>query len=542
MKNEMEHLRHQVEDLKTEVIRLQQELKASQLKSVVPQDSDTHLVSEKALHDSDARYQSLFKNMLNGFAYCRMLFEGGLPKDFIYLNVNNAFETLTGLKNVEGKKVSEAIPGIQESDPEVMEIYGRVALTGKPERFEIYMKALNAWFNVSVYSPQKEYFVAVFDVITERKQAEEALRESEDRFRMLVESAPMGIFTTISSGQVLSINLAMARILDFPSPKEALEHYTNLSDQLYVHAERRDEFLRLLRDFSRVEDFEYQARTAAGRIIWLSMNARVSGPREDGSFIIEGFAADITERKRAETALRESEERHRHIVESSTDAILVRSGEVVIYANPAALKIFRAKHMGDLVGKRYLDLIHPDDRAESAERVRKGRNEKWIAPPREHRIVAMDGQVVNVESTGVPVQYQGETQVFGVFRDITERKQVDEKLRETEKKYRELAESLPQVIFEVDLNGTLKYVNQTGHQLFGYTPEEISKGFNVLEAFIPEDRERVALDIMLNIQGQRLGRQDYTAVRKDGTKFPAGVHASRVMSGTDRNGCQRNPY
>jgi PAS domain S-box-containing protein len=536
MKNEMEHLRHQVEDLKTEVIRLQQELKASQLKSALPQDSDTHLVSEKALHDSDARYQSLFKNMLNGFAYCRMLFEEGLPKDFIYLNVNNAFETLTGLKNVEGKKVSEAIPGIQESDPEVMEIFGRVALTGKPERFEIYVKALSAWFNVSVYSPQKEYFVAVFDVITERKQAEEALRESDDRFRMLVESAPMGIFTTISSGKVLSINLAMARILDFPSPEEALEQYTNLSGQLYVHAERRDEFLRLLRDFSRVEGFEYQARTATGRIIWLSMNARVSEPRDDGSFIIEGFAADITERKRAETALRESEERHRHIVESSTDAILVRSGELVIYANPAAHKVFRAKHMGDLVGKRYLDLIHPDDRAESAERTRKGRNEKWIAPPREHRIVAMDGQVVNVESTGVPVQYQGETQVFGVFRDITERKRVDERLRETEKKYRELAESLPQVIFEVDLNGTLKYVNQTGQQLFGYTPEEIAKGFNVLEAFIPEDRERVALDIMLNIQGQRLGRQDYTAVRKDGTKFPAGVHASRVMSGTTATG------
>ena len=64
--------------------------------------------------------------------------------------------------------------------------------------------------------------------------------------------------------------------------------------------------------------------------------------------------------------------------------------------------------------------------------------------------MALDGQVLHVESTGVPIQYKGEIQLFGVFRDITERKQVDEKLRETEKKYRELAESLPQVIFEVD--------------------------------------------------------------------------------------------
>ena len=308
MKNETEDPRGWVEDLKAEVIRLQEELKAARLESVAPQDSGHLLPAGIALHDSDARYQSLFKNMLEGFAYCRMLFEDGLPKDFIYLKVNNAFETLTGLKKVEGKKVSEVIPGIQASDPQVLETYGRVALTGKPERFEIYVNALTAWFNVSVYSPQKEYFVSVFDVITQRKQAEEALRRSEDRFRLLVESAPMGIFTTNSSGKVLSINLAMARILHFSSPKEALEHFTDLSSQLYVHAGRRDEFLRLLREFGRVEDFEYQARTASGRIIWLSMNARVSESREDGLLIIEGFAADITERRRAETALRESEE------------------------------------------------------------------------------------------------------------------------------------------------------------------------------------------------------------------------------------------
>jgi PAS domain S-box-containing protein len=656
MKNEMDRLRSQVEELKAEVLRLQQKPRSSQQKISIPQSANGLLAPEKALVDSDERYQSLFETMLNGFAYCRMLFEDGLPKDFIYLKVNKAFETLTGLKNVEGKKVSEAIPGIQESDPEVIEIYGRVVLTGKPEKFEIYVNALSAWFQVSVYSPQKEYFVAVFDVITERKLTETALHESEERFRMLVESAPIGIFTTSSSGKPLTINLAMARILDFASPEEALERYTDLSGQLYVHAERREVFLRLIRDFGHVEDFEYQARTATSRIIWLSMNARVSERREDGSFIIEGFATDITERKRAEDALHESEEifnsfmehcpvyvffkdetirpirlsrnyekllgrpikdilgktmnelfppdlakgmieddlsvmrggkpikvveqfddrffettkfpilqpgkhnllagftiditdrkraedalregdeRYRQIVESSSDAILVRSGEAIIYANPAALRLFRAGNIKELVGKRYLDLVHPDDRTESIERIKKGNNEKWIAPPREHRILALDGQTVHVESTGVPVQNRGETQIFGVFRDITVRKQVDEKLRETEKKYRELAESLSQVIFEVDSNGHLIYLNQTGFTLFGYTPEDLAKGFNVLEAFIPEDRERVALDIMLNIQGQRLGRQDYTAVRKDGTKFPAGVHASRVMSGQTATG------
>ncbi|TRZ90362.1 PAS domain S-box protein, partial [bacterium] len=125
-----------------------------------------------ALRESVDRYRSLFENMLNGFAFCRMLFDQERPQDFIYLDVNSAFESLTGLKNVVGKKVSEVIPGIRESDPELFEIYGRVALTGKPEKFEKYVAALNMWFSISVFSPEKEHFVAVFDDTTKRKQAE----------------------------------------------------------------------------------------------------------------------------------------------------------------------------------------------------------------------------------------------------------------------------------------------------------------------------------------------------------------------------------
>ncbi|MBI3569832.1 MAG: PAS domain S-box protein [Gammaproteobacteria bacterium] len=135
---------------------------------------------EQARRESEETYRSLFENMLNGFAYCRMLFEQGEPRDFICLSVNKAFETLTGLKDAVGRKISEVIPGIKEADPELFEIYGRVALTGKPERFEIFVESLQAWFWLSVYSPKKEHFVAVFDVITERKQAEERIRAQLD--------------------------------------------------------------------------------------------------------------------------------------------------------------------------------------------------------------------------------------------------------------------------------------------------------------------------------------------------------------------------
>ncbi|MDP4027918.1 MAG: PAS domain S-box protein [Gallionella sp.] len=124
------------------------------------------------LAESERHFRSLFENMLEGYAYCRMVFEQGVPRDFVYMEVNHAFGALTGLKDVLGKNVSAVIPGIRESNPEMFEIYGRVALTGQPERFESYVEPLKTWFSVSVYCPEQGCFVAVFDNITARKADE----------------------------------------------------------------------------------------------------------------------------------------------------------------------------------------------------------------------------------------------------------------------------------------------------------------------------------------------------------------------------------
>ena len=131
--------------------------------------------AEAALRERDLRYRLLFENMQEGFAYCRMLYRDGRPDDFVYLAVNPAFEKLTGLKNVVGKKVTEVIPGIRESSPELFEAYGRVVSTGRPEKFDIYLGALDIWFSVAVHSVEQGHFVAVFDNITERKRAEAEL-------------------------------------------------------------------------------------------------------------------------------------------------------------------------------------------------------------------------------------------------------------------------------------------------------------------------------------------------------------------------------
>jgi len=125
------------------------------------------------LRRDDMRYRSLFENMAEGLAYCKILVDGaGRPVDFVYIEVNRAFTPLTGLENVTGKRVSEVIPGILDSNPELIENYGRVALTGKPEGFEICVVPLKKWYSGMAYCPIQDYFVAVFEDITGRKQAE----------------------------------------------------------------------------------------------------------------------------------------------------------------------------------------------------------------------------------------------------------------------------------------------------------------------------------------------------------------------------------
>jgi PAS domain-containing protein len=142
----------------------------------------------------EKKFRELFENMEEGFAYCKMLYENGEARDFVYLMVNDSFEKLTGLKDVAGRQVSEVIPGIRESDPALFETYNRVALTGKPERIEIHVEALDMWFSVSVYSPEKEFFVALFDVITQRKKADEALAKEQYLTDTLMNNLPDHIY------------------------------------------------------------------------------------------------------------------------------------------------------------------------------------------------------------------------------------------------------------------------------------------------------------------------------------------------------------
>ena len=135
--------------------------------------------AQQAIKVSEERYRALFQNLLHGFAYCRMLFDDqGDPVDFIYLEVNDAFYRLTGASDVIGKRITELFPGIRESHPDLFAIYGRVALTGQSETFDLEFEPLKMWLTVAVYSVASGYFSVTFGNITQRKRLEQELHRN----------------------------------------------------------------------------------------------------------------------------------------------------------------------------------------------------------------------------------------------------------------------------------------------------------------------------------------------------------------------------
>ncbi len=149
-----------------------------------------HIQTEKSGQKSKSEHRYLFENMPSGIAYHEIIVdEDNKPIDYIFLNINEAFEKLTGLKRevVLGKKVTEIIPGIGESEYDWIGAYGRVALTGETAMFEQYSRSLEKWYSIHAYSPERKYFVAVFSDITDYKHAEEELEKHRLHLEELVE-------------------------------------------------------------------------------------------------------------------------------------------------------------------------------------------------------------------------------------------------------------------------------------------------------------------------------------------------------------------
>lgn len=268
---------------------------------------------------------ALFANMLDAFAYNRIITDRqGKPTDWVYLEVNKAFEETFGLRrvNVIGKRATEVFPPEIEKDPaNWIGTYGRVALTGQPVMFENLRESQQKWYSVSAYCPKTGYFVTFLEDITERKQAEEALRESEERFRFVAEAANVLVYEADYKSGKFFLARGLEELLGY-KPEEV-----PLTYDWWIEQSHPDDMPRVQATFDATIKskeakgyvLEYRLRHKNGNYIIVKDTATIL--RHENSIHIIGGVRDITERKQLQQKLEEYARQLEMLVEERTKAL-----------------------------------------------------------------------------------------------------------------------------------------------------------------------------------------------------------------------------
>ena len=253
---------------------------------------------------------------------------------------------------------------------------------------------------------------------------EDALRESEEKYARFFWDDLTGDSLISADGRILACNPAFLAIFGFSSFDEALA--SNIQS-LYPDPGDRADLLHLLQKERALYHHALILRRRDGRLV--NIVANMVGVFDDAGELVgtRGYMYDDTDRKRAEDILKESEERYRVLVELSPDAILLEQDDIFTYANPAAVRLFRASSPEDFAGKSIFDLVHPDYHALIDTRTREILA-KGSVPPVEIRIIRFDGQDAFVESSRALVPHKGKPASIRVMRDVTRRKQAEEAL------------------------------------------------------------------------------------------------------------------
>ncbi len=326
--------------------------------------------AEDALRASESQYRGLFNNMTEGFALHEIITdEAGRPCDYRFLDVNPAFEYLTGLRRtgVVGRLVTEVLAGIE---PFWIETYGQVALTGEPATFERYYPApLDRWYEILAYRPAPRQFAVVFMDITVRKRAEQALRESETRLERSQEIAHLGSWELDLVHNRLIWSDEIYRIFglqpqEFGATYEAFLAAVHSDDRAAVDAAYSGS-VREDRDGYEIEHRIVRKNSGEVRFV----HEKCEHFRDADGRIVRsvGMVHDITERKRAD-ALRQAlaeQERLRlgAAVEQASDAVIMVGLDGRIEYVNAAFETINRRPKAEALGRDYVDLVGGDPRA-----------------------------------------------------------------------------------------------------------------------------------------------------------------------------------
>lgn len=350
--------------------------------------------------------------------------------------------------------------------------------------------------------------------ITERKQAEAALRSSERRLQAIFDTEPECVKIITTDGILLNMNAAGLAMLEADILEQVLGHCVCP----IVIPEHRQAFTNFLQQVTQEKSgvLEFEIKGLKGTRRWLESHAVILPEQDETATIILAVTRDITERKHIELALRQSEEKFRQLAETIQEVFWMSDTKLnqILYVSPAYKQIWGRSCESLYASPRsFVEAIHPEDRPKVVAIL----NHNVKAFEIEYRVIQPDGSMRWILDRGFPV-YNESAEVYrrvGVAQDITKRKRVEIELKESEQRYASLAEAAPVGIFRTDARGNCVYVNDRWCQIAGLN-SETAKGMGWIHGLHPADREKIVTKWDRAAQNNLPFRMEYRFQRPNG--------------------------
>ncbi|MGG6293349.1 PAS domain S-box protein [Leptolyngbya sp. AN02str] len=454
-------------------------------------------LAEQVLRQSEEKYRLLFTEMDEGYCIAEVIFdEYDNAVDYRIIDTNPQFERLTGLSRelaLSGKTIRTLAPELEEH---WYQIYGQVARTGEPIRFEQYAEGWGRWYDVYAFrveEPEKRRVAILYNDITNRKRTETQLRSSEEWLRLASHAAQFGIYEFLPETRQVKWSPLLKTMHGLPEDAEVT---CELFAELF-HPADRDKALRYLEESVQPDapsSYEYEfriVRRTDGEVRWILDKGQVFFEGEGAqrrAMRVVGVAQDITERKQAEIQLYDSEARYRALVDQAVVGVAYAVvGENSLLSNQQYCDItgYTAEELQHV---RMHDITHPDDLPYNAELY-----DRLITDGTpfeiEKRYIRKDGDIVWVNnSVSLVRDFEGNPKfVLAIVLDITARKQAEEAAREAAADFQAIANLVPDLLWRNDASGHSSWFNQRWLDYTGQTMEE-AQGYGWLAAIHPDDQ------------------------------------------------------
>ncbi len=371
-----------------------------------------------------------------------------------------------------------------------------------------------------------------FSDITNRKLAEIALYESEEKFSKAFQTSPYAIsISTIEEGKFIEVNDAFTKISGYSMEEVISDSGAGLN--IWANSEDREKVISVLREGKDIVNLECIFKKKNGEIIIGLLSAKVIYLY--GEAHILSSINDISERKRVEKAFLESSKKWEAIIAATPDGIGMSSldGKIQFMSDKLAEMYGYAIEEKDLnIGRSVLDFIDPSDHDKLLVNLKKLLSFGSTHQISEYLAVRKDGSrfIAELNSTILNDENGNPYRILYIQRDITSRKNTEYALQESETLYRSILHASPDDITITDMEGRIMMISTSGLKMFGNDKEEDLIGTSITDYLIPEDRERALANVTLMFQGIMTGPADYRGLHSDGSGFDIEVNADFIRN------------